>query len=143
MTMPTFDLRVLRENIKALGLDDETQAEYARIAQLVTTNRGLNGSTVRVRTSKPPVKCGVDGKAAYVWRMVVFQVSQKRGHQCFPTTADFDLPVKDDNGKWSSSLARRMARELDRLVDAIVHCIPKSQWHGVHRWGRAFGLRSF
>lgn len=39
--------------------------------------------------------------------------------------------------------ARRRAflkEELDPLADRIVDSIPKSQWAGLHRWGRAFGV---
>lgn len=33
-----------------------------------------------------------------------------------------------------------LKEELDPLADRIVDFIPKNQWTGVHRWGRAFGV---
>lgn len=90
-----------------------------------------------VRASKPKVVDDVSGKAAYVWRMVVFLVSSKRQHQCMPVCADFDLPAYDENGKWSCSKAREMSKKLKPVEDAIVSSIPKSQWYGVRRWKNA------
>jgi hypothetical protein len=54
-------------------------------------------------------------------------------HQCLPVTADFDLPENDYHKR------RALAKELDKLVDKIVAAVPKSQWHGIRRWSRAFG----
>jgi len=93
-----------------------------------------------VRASKPKVKDDVTGKAAYVWRMVCFSVSPKHQHHCMPVCADFDLPARNENGKWSSALAREMAKELNKLVDLITDAIPKEEWYGIHRWGKAFGM---
>ena len=92
-----------------------------------------------VRASKPKVKDALTGKAAYIWRMVVFLTSPISAHSCMPCTCDFDLPVADENGKWSYSLAREMAKVLKPIEDAIVDSINKSEWHGVHTWGRIFG----
>jgi len=93
-----------------------------------------------LRKSKPRVTDDpTTGRAAYVWRMVAFYVSPMRRHQCMPVTADFDLPAYGDDGKWSCAAARAMAKTLDALVDEIVNEIPKAEWHGVRRWGQAFG----
>jgi len=108
-------------------------AEDSKILNLVVKKDGS------VRASKPKVRDAISGKAAYVWRMVCFQVSPKGPHHCMPVCADFDLPAYDENGKWSSSVARAMSKELDVLVDAIVNCVPKSKWYGVNRWGKALG----
>jgi hypothetical protein len=56
-----------------------------------------------------------------------------------PCTASFDLPAYDENGKWCSSIARVMEKDLDVLVDKITNAVDKREWHGVHRWGRALG----
>lgn len=96
-----------------------------------------------IKSAKPKAKKHDDpdtmGKAQYVWRMVCFTVSPKRQHQCMPVCADFDLPARVD-GKWSSVAAREMSKGLDKLVDFIVGYVPKTQWHGIHRWGKAFGM---
>ncbi len=95
-----------------------------------------------VRATKPKVDKNnpITGKAAYVWRMLVFAVSPKPQHQCMPCTADFDLPAYDENGKWSSKIARSMSKDLQPLEDLLLECIDKRQWFGVQRWARAFGV---
>jgi hypothetical protein len=55
-----------------------------------------------------------------------------------PCTCDWDLPVADENGKWRYSLAAAMAKTLKPIEDAIVDSIDKSEWHGVHTWGKVF-----
>jgi hypothetical protein len=75
------------------------------------------------------------GIAAYVWRMVVFQVSQNPQHQCMPCTADFDLP-----GHYGDPVNKLAQQRADAIVDAIVNSIPVHQWAGVQRWGQAFGM---
>jgi hypothetical protein len=92
-----------------------------------------------VRASKPKVKDALTGKAAYIWRMVVFLTSPKPAHSCMPCTCDWDLPVTDENGKWRYSLAAEMAKTLKPIEDAIVDSIDKSEWHGVQTWGRILG----
>jgi hypothetical protein len=87
-----------------------------------------------LRSSKPKK----DGEAAYVWRMVAFQVSSKPQHHCMPCTADFDLPQEYwEKGAYEKRHNR--IRELDAIANQIVDLIPKSQWHGIHRWGNVFG----
>ena len=88
-----------------------------------------------IRATKPKVKDDLSGKAAYVWRMVVFTVSKKRVHQCMPMTATFDIPAFDLSGKWNCKIADKMKKDLDQLVESIINTIPKSQWYGVKRWG--------
>jgi hypothetical protein len=127
--MPVIDIN------RAIDLVSELNPEYATILPLVVKRNG------EIRASKPHIDKADHrtGKAAYVWRMVVFQVSKKRAHQCMPICADFDLPAYDDNGKWSCSIARDMAKGLDPLADLIVNLVPKSEWHGLNRWGHALG----
>ena len=62
----------------------------------------------RLRASKPPVRRwreadadasygyrmrsdATQGRVAYVWRMVAFQISPNPKHQCMPCTAEFGL----------------------------------------------------
>jgi hypothetical protein len=127
MTMPIANIS---EDIKKTLTEEELQI----------INKVLKIGGV-VRATKPKVieSNPITGKAAYVWRMVVFQVSPKPPHQCMPVTANFDLPAYDENGKWSSVISRGMEKELDKLVNHIVDSVPKAQWHGINRWGRAFG----
>ncbi len=85
-----------------------------------------------LRASKPPVDKGraITGKAAYVWRMVAFYTSPKRAHQCMPVCAEFDLPREGREA---------LIEHLDQIVNYIVDAIPRDQWHGVRRWGQAYG----
>lgn len=84
-----------------------------------------------IRASKPKVKDALTGRAAYTWRMVVFQVSPKGQHQCMPVCANFDLKDED----WENR--REVEKELDKLIDIIVNAVDKSEWHGIRRWGNA------
>ena len=72
------------------------------------------------------------GEAAYVWRMVAFQISPEPKHQHMPIMADGDL-----NGIGDEKQPRQ--EELDDLVKRIVDSVPATQWHGVTRWGQAMG----
>jgi len=68
------------------------------------------------------------GRSAYVWRMVAFLVSPHAPHHCMPVRAEFYL-----------ASYRVEKSELDSLIDRIVNAVPKEQWSGVIRWGRALG----
>jgi hypothetical protein len=132
--MPTVDTLAAENSIYnnyAQG-NAERKAEGLAILNIIVKKDGT------VRASKPKVKDALTGKAAYVWRMVCFLTSPKAAHKCMPCTCDWDLPVADENGKWRYSLAREMAKDLKAVEDAIVDAIDKSEWHGVHAWGRAF-----
>ena len=125
MTMPKVDTTKL----------DLTEEEFDIFEKVVKLNSKLPATAKEIRATKPPE----DGKAMYVWRMVVFMVSPKREHQCMPVTAHFSLPAYDDTGKWRSGIAMKMAKELDFLVDKIVEAVPISEWHGIRKWGQALG----
>lgn len=92
-----------------------------------TTRKGVN----RLRASKPKVQD--NGYTEYVWRMVAFSVSPVRAHQCMPVTADFAMKGLSFDER------RAVTKYLDTIADEIVNSIPKSQWVGVHTWGRALG----
>ena len=73
------------------------------------------------------------GYTAYIWRMVAFMVSPKAQHHCMPCTADWSIPgtyreIKDT------------LKALDALVDIVVDSVKASEWHGVKRWGQAYGV---
>jgi len=68
----------------------------------------------------------------YVWRMVAFQISPMSQHQCMPVMDDQYIQLEHD-------ARRARCKELDELVDRIVNTVPKSEWHGINRWGRALG----
>ena len=126
----------LSDAIRAIGLPDDLEQEFGRVADLV-----LRGSTNQIRATKPKVsKDNPDtGYAAYVWRMVAFQVSPNGQHQCMPVTANFDLPAYDEDGQWRTAISRDMEKKMDMLVDCIVNCVPRHLHHGINRWGRALG----
>jgi hypothetical protein len=128
--MPKVDVTKAENLINKNAAD---KAEGLAILKIIVKKDGT------VRASKPKVKDAVTGKAAYIWRMVCFLTSPKPAHSCMPCTCDFDLPVADENGKWRYSLAREMAKVLKPIEDAIVDSIDKSEWHGVHTWGKVFG----
>ena len=131
--MPTVNVNHA-ENLIYQNYADKTEGQA--ILNIIAKKDGT------VRASKPKVKDALTGKAAFVWRMVCFLTSPKRQHQCMRSTADFDLPATDENGKWKYNLAMKIAADLKPIEDAIVDSIDKSEWHGVQTWGRAFGTLS-
>jgi hypothetical protein len=112
--------------------------------------RGIvNSRTGELRASKPelPDKVKMNGHydylteadarkgmTAYIWRMVAFEISPHSQHQCMPICADFDLP---HCGGYDER--RELSKHLDEIVKAIVDKVPMSEWHGIIRWGNAFG----
>jgi hypothetical protein len=114
---------------------------------LLTLNHG------HLRASKPTVKPEDDrtGIAAYAWRMAAFQISPIAQHHCMPVCADFDLPDGCRAGRswfslseWEKAEAREYRKNAqavgDRIADAIVNATNPLDWHGVIRWGQAFGV---
>jgi len=129
--MPTVNLELL----------DGDALEYAR---RITKKDGT------LRASKPPMRYTLvphpwggmmrqydlqDASAAYIWRYVAFYVSPNPKHQCIPTLADLDLPFDEP-----SEADAYIKNVLNPIIDAIVDAVPVSQWHGVRRWGQAFGV---
>lgn len=135
--MPTVDTdhasNLIFQNFAKGNAD--LQTEGLAILKIIVKKDGT------VRASKPKVKADkpITGKAAYIWRMVCFLTSPKPAHKCMPCTCDWDLPVADEDGNWRYQLARKMAETLKPIEDAIVDSIDKSEWHGVHTWGRILG----
>lgn len=99
------------------------------------------GREGELRRSKPK-----DGTAAYVWRMVGFQISSDPRMQCMPVTADWGVEIPADFQPGEEFDFRRRGaycrERLDPVVNAIVDLVPKSEWHGIRRWGRALGVLS-
>lgn len=122
-------------------------AEHQQIVRGIVANQGVNRG--RLRAAKPKITYGqivvkgrtlrepnaIQGKTAYVWRLVAFQLSSNPQHQCLPILADFDLPYAE----FGSEEQKNLKQELENLVDIIVNSVPKSQWAGVRRWARALG----
>ncbi len=108
---------------------DKLEGDALRYARLITRQDGT------LRASKPKVIKGDDesGCAAYVWRMVAFFVSPMRKHQCIPVLAEFDLP-------WQIRESRIRISKLNEITDRIIDAVPMADWHGVRRWGNAFGV---
>jgi hypothetical protein len=122
-------------SVPVAGLSDEAK-RYA----VAISNKG------KLRASKPPIEYRIEvrdgrkirepvvgGGEAYVWRMVAFSISPISSHHCMPRTADFDIPGMFDERRFE-------AKRLDAIVDEIVKAVPKSERHGILRWGRAYGL---
>ena len=103
-------------------------AEAKKIAERIVRPDGT------LRASKPATKDELGKKAAYVWRMVAFYVSPNPRHQCWPVCAVSDLPGADWREK--NDLAKNL---LDTVVQEIVDAVPKEEWHGIIRWGEAWG----
>jgi len=131
MSMPKVDFEKINESLSVL--DHSVQEEFTSILDVIVKKNG------NLRASKPKVNTDIDGKAAYVWRLAAFSLSTNPQHHCMPVCADFDLPAYDENGKWSSAVARQMAKELDVLEKIIVNSVPRDEWSGVHRWAKALG----
>lgn len=95
-----------------------------------------------LRASKPKVNKEdfKSGCAAYVWRMVAFQISTNPKHHCMPCTAEFDIELRTSDGRWDVRGVHEYTKlVLDPIVSSIVDAVPKSEWHGIKRWGQAFG----
>jgi len=142
--MPKINLDVLKTRLDA--------HDYALIVGIVNTRTGA------LRASKPPVPKKIfvktyaprfagdghydyadpiaarQGMTAYIWRNVAFSVSPNPQHQCMPVMDFCDLP-----GKYGAE-QRALAKQLDAIVNVVVASVPKTQWHGVARWGQAFGM---
>jgi len=129
MKVNTDILNQVLKNEKLIALLPQDHKEI--IALIVKKNGEIRASKPKVSKENP-----VTGRAAYVWRMVVFLVSKKRAHQCMPMCADFDLPAFNDQGEWKCEIARTMQKELKVLEDLIIECVPKAEWHGVNRWAQ-------
>lgn len=134
--MPKIDLDALQ--------DDLEPKDFAIVRRIVAT-KGKNKG--RLRASKPKVQNEVDplsGKAAYVWRMVCFMASPNPQHSCMPVTADWDLPIYDEDESWLADASegakrrREMCKELDALVDKVAATLPISE--GAASWMRGFGM---
>ena len=77
------------------------------------------------------------GNAAYVWRHVVFYVSKRRAHQCIPSLDICYLPNEVTNDGFLMSNPK--LKHLHDLVEVVVDCVDKKDWHGVKRWRQALG----
>jgi len=119
-------MRRITVDLDQIGLDERGR----RIAERILVKGVL-------RASKPPIDKGDPdtGIAAYVWRMVVFTVSDNPRHQCMPVMADLDLP-----GRYGSPEHKAAQAYADALEDSICNAIPREEWAGVRRWGMAFGV---
>jgi hypothetical protein len=118
------------------AVPDLSEKERA-VVRLIIATRGDDAGTLR--RSKPAIKADdpLTGLAAYIWRMVAFQVSPIRQHHCMPVTAEFDLPKAElPDGEHKFGPRTALAKTWDVVVDKVVNTVPKSQWHGIRRWDR-------
>jgi len=92
----------------------------------------------RLRATKPRG----DGRVVYVWRNVAFAISPKPAHQCMPVTDFSDLWRQleaEGEGRVQYEVVAAEAERLQSIIDEIIDSVPKSEWHGILRWGRALG----
>ena len=124
--MPSLDMEKVRNSAPLpLGPTEDL------ILDIIQKNGVLKASKPKV--SKKYSDPMLIGQAAYVWRMVAFQISPNPQHQCMPVCADWDIPVRDYDER------REITQRLDNLVDLIVNTVHPTQWHGILRWGNALG----
>jgi hypothetical protein len=113
---------------------DKLTGDAKKFAQMIVVTRGQNKG--RLKASKPKVDRNKPdtGKAAYIWRMVAFQVSTNSKHHSMPVTADWDIEAESYEER-----RRIINEELNPIVDKIVDTVPLAQHYGTLRWGHAFG----
>ncbi len=131
-------------------------ADERELADRILATRGVNKG--KLRASKPKIKYHtgyrtttlssgreittktrtpeeVTGKAAYLWRMVAFEVSPDRRHSCMPVMAFCDLPDRE-----SREERCELENELNALAAKICDTIHPADRHGLKRWASAFGV---
>lgn len=137
-------------NMPKINLDSIENPEILEIAKNITKKDGT------LYASKPKK---VNGLEQYIWRMVAFVVSPKPQHHCMPMGAEFDLynwieknvencvPYRSYSNMSESEREgltnifleyKRLKPFLKEAEDTISNTVPKEQWHGIHRWARAF-----
>lgn len=98
------------------------------ILSIVTKNgKGIRASKPKHIDAEPNT-----GRAAYVWRNVMFLISKNPVHHCIPVMADFYL-CKNDFADGYKELSA-FKKELDKIVDMIVETVPVNERHGLKRW---------
>lgn len=119
-------------------LQEKLTAEEMNIVQ-----RALKSDS-SLRASKPKIKYhkvgkdkyGLDiyepdyyeGCGAYVWRMLVFQISSKPQHQCMPVMAFADVPrYTPDGRKMSDEEHEGLRKKLDALTDKVLDILYESK----------------
>ncbi len=139
----------MEERMPVINIDKLASLLAPDDLEIVSRIVGTRGDTKgRLRASKPPTKDDTGRLATYVWRMVAFEVSPLSAHHCMPCTVEFDLPrecwgpsgFQDHKAIHQVAEHRRqVTAHLDEVVKAVVDNIPRTQWHGIIRWGQAFG----
>ncbi len=81
-----------------------------------------------IRSTRPKGDTRYDKWAYYVWRNIVWHISEERAHQCMPVMCYYELPAIDDTDR------RKQAEALDELVDKVMKLIPVEAWRGVIKW---------
>lgn len=134
--------------INTSALTDLTAEQQAILSIIIKKDGTLRASkpplAKRVEVADPASAYGytlqwtteadkLQGKAAYVWRMVAFAISPVHQHQCFPVMAFCDLDG-------TSAERKVLEKELDAFADRIIRCVPPTSQHGTVRWGRALGI---
>jgi len=94
-------------------------------ADMALVRRIAHAKTWELRSSRPRIDTDDSRYAAYIWRMVAFQVSRNSIHHCMPTTCFWWLPKGTD---------KATMQRLNRIVDAVLDTVPQDEWWGVKAW---------
>lgn len=112
MIMPQIDLGTLWRKLS--------------VKDMAIVRRIVDQKTWCLKGARPRLHESAESRyAAYVWRMVAFQISPNAQHHHMPTTCFWWLP-KGTN--------KSIIQWLDGLVSKITDTVPKEEWWGVLAW---------
>ena len=124
----------------AINLDGLTLTATERdLVEACIATQGKNKG--RLRASKPKIVYGEDkkpakltGEAAYLWRMLAFDLCSFAPHCCMPVCADMDLPHDEHE------IRMQVCYTLDSLADKVAKHQGWANRGGTLRWAKAFGV---
>ena len=142
---------MIKVNVEQMIVDCGFNAEEAEIVRLCFKGK-KNEAIKELRKSKPKINeiiyenCGrkyrrseyKTGMAAYIWRMLAFYTCNSHPYCCMPVMADCDLPycIHDTNYREDKKVQTDLCQVI---IDKVLDYVPKNEWQGVIRWGRALG----
>ena len=142
---------MIKVNVEQMIIDCGFDSQTADIVRLCF--KGKKSEAIKeLRKSKPKIVETIydhngrkyrkseytSGMAAYTWRMLAFYTCNSHPYCCMPVMADFDLPycIHDENYREDR---KNQIEVCEKLIDTILEYIPKTEWKGIARWGRALG----